>query len=76
MAQTISEVAFDELDAPPVVVGARNWIIPAHEMENFFFPQPEWIIDAIHEKIIPLKDHVCNTDQSAARTIKLNKEGV
>lgn len=50
MAQTITELAFDDLDAPPVVVGARNWIIPAHEMENYFFPQPSWILDAIHEK--------------------------
>ena len=56
MAQTITELAFDYLDAPPVVVGSRNWITPAYEMEEFFFPQPEWILDAIHEKIIPLRD--------------------
>jgi 2-oxoisovalerate dehydrogenase E1 component len=76
MAQTITELAFDYLDAPPVVVGSRNWIIPAHEMENFFFPQPEWIIDAIHEKIIPLKGHVCRTDFSAVKSLKLNRDGV
>ena len=76
MAQTITELAFDYLDAPPVVVGSRNWIIPAHEMENFFFPQPEWFIDAIHEKIIPLKGHVCRIDFSAAKSLKLNREGV
>ena len=76
MAQTITELAFDELDAPPVVVGSRNWIIPAHEMENYFFPQAEWIVDAIHEKIIPLKDHKSKTDHSAGRSIRLNKEGV
>ncbi|MFW5757892.1 MAG: alpha-ketoacid dehydrogenase subunit alpha/beta, partial [Bacteroidota bacterium] len=40
MAQTISELAFDDLDAPPVVVGSRNWITPAFEMEKYFFPQP------------------------------------
>jgi 2-oxoisovalerate dehydrogenase E1 component len=76
MAQTITELAFDELDAPPVVVGSRNWIIPAHEMENYFFPQPEWIIDAIHEKIIPLKGHKSKTDHSDGRSLKLNREGV
>jgi 2-oxoisovalerate dehydrogenase E1 component len=76
MAQTITELAFDYLDAPPVVVGSRNWIIPAHEMENFFFPQPEWFIDAVHEKIIPLKGHVSRTDFSAAKSLKLNREGV
>jgi 2-oxoisovalerate dehydrogenase E1 component len=76
MAQTITELAFDYLDAPPVVVGSRNWIIPAFEMEQFFFPQPEWILDAIHEHILPLKGHQIQNDFSAEKTIRLNKEGV
>jgi 2-oxoisovalerate dehydrogenase E1 component len=76
MAQTITELAFDYLDAPPVIVGSRNWIIPAHEMEHYFFPQPDWILDAIHEKILPLKGHKTKHDFSAEKTIKLNKEGV
>jgi len=76
MAQTITELAFDYLDAPPVVVGSRNWIVPAFEMEKYFFPQPEWIIDAIHCRIMPLKNHNpvhIITDESV---IKLNREGV
>lgn len=76
MAQTISELAFDYLDAPPVVVGARNWITPAHELEDYFFPQADWIIDAIHEKIVPLKGHVAKTNFTANEQIRLNKFGV
>ncbi len=76
MAQTVTELAFDYLDAPPVVVGSRNWIIPAHEMEQYFFPQPDWIIDAIHEKIMPLKGHIPKQDYSEQKTIATNKEGV
>ncbi len=76
MAQTITELAFDYLDAPPVVVGSRNWITPAHEMEEYFFPQPEWIIDAIHQKIVPLKNHSPRHDFSDEKTITLNREGV
>jgi 2-oxoisovalerate dehydrogenase E1 component len=76
MSQTITELAFDYLDAPPVVVGSRNWIIPAHEMEQYFFPQPDWILDAIHEKIMPLKGHIMKHDFSDQKTIELNKEGV
>ncbi|MGI6707278.1 MAG: alpha-ketoacid dehydrogenase subunit alpha/beta [Clostridia bacterium] len=76
-ANTISELAFDYLDAPPVVVGARNWITPAHELEEFFFPQPEWIIDAIHEKIMPLKGHVVTTNFiTSNEIIRINKLGV
>jgi len=76
MASTITELAFDYLDAPPVVVGSRNWITPAFEMEEYFFPQPDWFIDAIHEKIMPLKGHATKHDFSDQKTIGLNKEGV
>jgi len=76
MAQTISELASDYLDAPPVVVGARNWITPAHELENLFFPQPEWIIDAIHEKILPLKGHKPVANFTANEQLRRNRFGV
>jgi len=76
MAQTISELVFDHLDAPPVVVGSKNWITPAHELENYFFPQPEWIIDAIHEKILPLKGHVVTTNFTNQELLRTNKFGV
>jgi len=76
MAQTITELAFDYLDAPPVVVGSRNWITPAYEMEEYFFPQPDWILDAIHERIIPLKGHINKFDYSYKNSIDLNKKGV
>jgi 2-oxoisovalerate dehydrogenase E1 component len=76
MAQSITELAFDYLDAPPVVVGSRNWITPAFEMEEYFFPQPSWILDAINEKIMPLKGHQAKSDFSDNKLIQLNKEGV
>jgi 2-oxoisovalerate dehydrogenase E1 component len=76
MAQTISELAFDYLDAPPVIVGARNWIIPAYEFEKYFFPQPEWIIDAIHEKIVPLAGHSVTTNFTDNEKIRRNKRGI
>lgn len=76
MAQTITELAFDNLDAPPVVVGSRNWIVPAYEMEQYFFPQPGWIIDAIHSRIVPLKGHTPGYDFSDANIISLNREGI
>ena len=76
IAQTITELAFDYLDAPPVVVGSRNWIIPAYEMEQFFFPQAEWMLDAIHERIMPLNGHKSMNDYSLEKSIRLNREGV
>ena len=57
VARNISELAFDFLDGPPVVVGAQNWITPPFEYDEFFFPQAGWILDAIHEKLLPLKGY-------------------
>ena len=76
MAQTISELAFDYLDAPSVVVGAKNWITPAYELEKFFFPQPDWIIDAIHEKIMPLKGHAVKNNFTTVEQLRINRLGV
>ncbi|HBQ64232.1 MAG TPA: dehydrogenase, partial [Clostridiales bacterium] len=76
MAQTISELAFDDLDAPPVVVGARNWITPAYELENYFFPQESWILDAIHDRILPLKGHVSTTNQTTGEQLRCKQRGV
>jgi 2-oxoisovalerate dehydrogenase E1 component len=76
MAQTITELAFDYLDAPPVVVGSRNWIVPAYELENYFFPQPDWLLDAIHERIIPLKGYQVTGNITPNEQIRRNKSGV
>ena len=76
IAQTISEVAFDYLDAPPVVIGSRNWITPAYELEDHFFPQPDWFIDAIHEKILPLKNHTAKNNFTTNEQLRRSRLGV
>jgi len=76
LAQNITEMAFDYLDAPPVVVGSRNWITPAYELEKWFFPQPDWIIDAIHERIIPLKGHHATNNFTKAEKMRRSRLGV
>jgi hypothetical protein len=40
VAATLTQLCFDDLDAPPVVIGSRNWITPAAELEAMFFPSP------------------------------------
>ena len=76
IAGQISQVAFDELDGPPVIVGSRNWITPAAEMEDDFFPQPEWILDAIHERLLPLSDHSVTTEQTTGELVRRTRYGV
>ncbi|MDR0405264.1 MAG: dehydrogenase, partial [Clostridiales bacterium] len=75
-AANITELAFDYLDAPPVSVGARNWITPAFELEADFFPQADWIIDAIHQKILPLPGYTASYGFTETEQIRRNKFGV
>jgi len=76
LASNITEMAFDYLDAPPVVVGAKDWITPAHELEECFFPQPSWIIDAIHERLLPIPGYTCTHNCTVLEQIRENKAGV
>lgn len=76
VAATLAQLCFDDLDAPPVVVGARNWITPAAELEAAFFPQKSWLIDAIHERILPLKDYQPVTNQTLGELARRAREGV
>ncbi len=76
MAARITQLAFDELDAPPVVVGARNWITPPDELEDAFFPFPNDIIDAVHEHIMPLKGYTPARDCSNTDILRREKAGV
>lgn len=76
LATNISTLGFDYLDAPPVVVGSRNWITPAYELEDEFFPQPDWIVDAIDQKILPLKGHQSIQNYTVQEQIRRAKLGV
>jgi 2-oxoisovalerate dehydrogenase E1 component len=76
IAANIQELAFDCLDAPAVVVGARNWITPAAEMEDRFFPQASGILDAIHTHLAPLPGHRPQIDRSMAARLRDHREGV
>ena len=76
MASNISQLAFDYLDGPVAVVGARNWIVPSAELEEAFFPQAAWIIDTLHERILPLPGHQPTTVQTTGEILRRNRLGI
>ena len=76
MARNVTELCFDYLDAPAVVCGAQNWITPPFEFDADFFPQADWIIDNINDKILPLKGHVSTINTSDAEVMRKAKKGV
>jgi 2-oxoisovalerate dehydrogenase E1 component len=76
VAANLTQLCFDYLDAPPVVVGCKNWISPAAEMEKDYFPQPDWIIDAIHERILPLPGHQVKHNYTRGELQRIYAKGV
>ncbi len=76
MAADLTELAFDYLDAPPAALGARNWITPCRELDGYFFPQAQTILDLIHERLLPLPGYVPKRSFSDEERIRQAKEGV
>ncbi|MDR3210344.1 MAG: dehydrogenase [Planctomycetota bacterium] len=76
VASNLTSLAFDYLDAPVAVVGSKNWITPAAEQEESFFPQPFWLVDAVHQRLRPLKGHVPEGNWTDGEILRLNQAGV
>lgn len=75
-AENISQMAFDDLDAPVVVLGARNWITPVYELEGDFFPQADWFLDAFHQRICPLPGYTSVHPFTTDETVRRGRKGV
>jgi len=76
LARNINDLCFDYLDAPAVVLGSRNWITPAYELEEHFFPQKDWIIDIIHERIQPIPGYTPTRSFNDVELMRRAKLGV
>ncbi|MDR0333604.1 MAG: dehydrogenase [Dysgonamonadaceae bacterium] len=76
MAATINSLCFDSLDAPVAVLGSRNWITPAYELEQAFFAQPSWFLDMIHERIQPLNGYISGENFTDNEMIRRAKHGI
>lgn len=76
LARNIGDFCFNDLDAPVVVLGSRNWITPAYELEDSFFPQTDWFLDIFHERIQPIPGYVADKSFTDVELIRRNKLGV
>lgn len=76
VAQNLTSLCFDDLDAPIAVVGAKNWITPPYEFDEYFFPQAQWIIDTINDKIVPLPGCEGKTAVTETKFLRDAKRGV
>lgn len=72
----VTQMAFDSLDAPVCVIGAKNWIVPPAELEEAYFPQPSEFLDAYHWQIKPLPNYTPVADRSEGLMVELNKQGI
>jgi 2-oxoisovalerate dehydrogenase E1 component len=76
VAANLTQLCFDDLDAPPAIVGARNWITPAAELDSMFFPQPSWVLDAIHEHVLPLPGYQPVTIRTKGELMRRARLGI
>ncbi|MDR1931967.1 MAG: dehydrogenase [Spirochaetales bacterium] len=76
IAANLSEFAFDELDAPPVAIGSHNWVSPCPELEKFFFPSKDVILDAIHTRVKKLAGYTPVYNLSLEEKLRAERLGI
>lgn len=76
VAAHLTEIAFDYLDAPPCLVGAQDWIVPPAELEEYYYPQPAWFLDAYHSQIKALPGYQPVLDRTPGEFLKRAKYGI
>jgi 2-oxoisovalerate dehydrogenase E1 component len=76
VAATVTQVVFDDLDAPVVVLGSRNHITPAPELEELFFPTVDTILAAIHSRMRTLAGYTPAQDESVGELLRRAQLGV
>jgi len=76
IASNMTELAFDYLDAPPVCLGSHNWVSPCPELEKFFFPQKDSILDSIHSKILPLPGYTPIFNFTTGEKLRCERLGI
>ncbi len=76
MASKIAQYAFDDLDFPPCVLGARNWITPPDELEDAFFPFESDILNAVHRHLYPLPGYRATRDCDTQERLRRDRDGV
>ena len=76
VAANLTQLCFDDLDGPPVVVGSRNWITPAAELEAMFFPQPAGCSTPSTSGFCRSKGYQPRTNQTLGELVRREREGV
>lgn len=76
VAGQLTQMAFDDLDAPVCVIGAQNWIVPPAEMEEEYFPQAFSFLDAYHQQIKPLPGYTPVINRTPQEMLALNRRGI
>jgi 2-oxoisovalerate dehydrogenase E1 component len=76
LATAIGELAFDDLDAPVAILGARNWITPAAELEDMFFPTVDGILDAVNDHLVPLPGRRPAAGADHAEVLRRHRLGI
>jgi len=76
IAENITELAFNYLDAPPATVGSHNWVSPCPELERYYFPNEDTILDTINEKIKVLEGYEPTTDVSINEKLRRELLGI
>lgn len=76
VASNLTRFAFNYLDAPPIVLGARNWIMPSEEFVEYIYPSVADYLNAYSQNIIKLDNLKIEKNHKDLEMMRRSKQGV
>lgn len=76
IASNLTRFCFDYLDAPPIVLGAKNTIMPSEEYVSEIYPSIEDYLSTYNQNIKPLKNYSNLKNHKDLEFIRRYKKGV
>ena len=76
VSQIVVEQTFDSFKVAPVVLGARNWVVPGAGFDEWIYPHTDDILSAIHTRIMELPGYTPNKNYLKEEQLRRNREGV
>lgn len=76
VSQIVTEHTFDNLKNAPIVLGARNWVVPGSGFDEYLYPSVEDVLSAIHHKMFELDGYTPTRNHSKEEQLRRNKLGV
>lgn len=76
ISSNLTRLCFDYLDAPPLVLGSKNWIMPSETKVKYIYPSVDDYLNIYSQNIVKLDDIKVNKNHSDMELMRRKTSGM